>query len=144
MGYDADSVRSMLIRKIQEESLRTYLFTYSNVYDSISIPVLADLFELDTTAVHALVSKMIITEELMASLDQPSQCIVMHRSEPSRLQSIALQLSDKVSQLVENNERLLEQRGQGGGGWQNRGWENRGEGGNNRGGGGGGKGGYRN
>merc|ERR1712107_420185 len=121
------------------ESLRTYLFTYSNVYDSISIPVLADRFELDTTAVHALVSKMIITEELMASLDQPSQCIVMHRSEPSRLQSIALQLSDKVSQLVENNERLLEQRGLGGGGWQNRG-----EGGNNRGGGGGGKGGYRN
>ena len=35
--YDADSVRSMLSRKIQEESLRTYLFTYSNVYDSISI-----------------------------------------------------------------------------------------------------------
>ena len=35
--YDADSVRSMLCRKIQEESLRTYLFTYSNVYDSISI-----------------------------------------------------------------------------------------------------------
>ena len=45
------------------------------------------------------VSKMIITEELMASLDQPSQCIVMHRSEPSRLQSIALQLSDKVGMI---------------------------------------------
>merc|ERR1711970_880876 len=137
--YDADSVRSMLSRKIQEESLRTYLFTYSNVYDSISIPVLAELFELEVNNVHALVSKMIINEELMASMDQTSQCIVMHRSEPSRLQSIALQLSDKVSQLVENNERLLEQRGQGG--WQNRGWENRGEGGN-RGGGGGGRGGF--
>ncbi len=35
--YDADSVRTMLSRKIQEESMRTYLFTYSNVYDSISI-----------------------------------------------------------------------------------------------------------
>ena len=35
--YDADSVRQMLTRKIQEESMRTYLFTYSNVYDSISI-----------------------------------------------------------------------------------------------------------
>merc|ERR1719464_1188904 len=120
--YDADSVRSMLTRKIQEESLRTYLFTYSNVYDSISIPVLADLFELEVNSVHALVSKMIINEELMASLDQPTQCIIIHRSEPSRLQSIALQLSDKVSQLVENNERLLEQCGQGGwhggrGGW---------------------------
>ena len=72
----------------------------------------------------------------MASLDQPSQCVVMHRTEPSRVQALALQLSDKVSQLVENNERLLEQRGLGGGGWQNRGWENRGEGGGNRGGGG--------
>merc|ERR1719228_1273612 len=114
--YDADSVRAMLTRKVQEESLRTYLFTYSNVYDSLSIPVLAEMFELDQNSVHAVVSKMIITEELMASLDQPSQCVMMHRSEPSRLQSIALQLSDKVSQLVENNERLLEQRGQGG--WQ--------------------------
>jgi len=142
--YDADSVRKMLSRKIQEESMRTYLFTYSNVYDSISIPILAEMFELEENCVHALVSKMIINEELMASLDQPSQCIVMHRTEPSRVQALALQLSDKVSQLVENNERLLEQRGLGGGGWQNRGWENRGEGGNNRGGGGGGKGGYRN
>jgi hypothetical protein len=35
--YDADSVRAMLTKKIQEESMRTYLFTYSNVYDSISI-----------------------------------------------------------------------------------------------------------
>merc|ERR1719328_771861 len=80
--YDADSVRKMLSRKIQEESMRTYLFTYSNVYDSISIPILAEMFELEENCVHALVSKMIINEELMASLDQPSQCIVMHRTEP--------------------------------------------------------------
>ena len=53
---------------------------------------------------------MIINEELMASLDEPSECMVMHRTEPSRLQSLSLQLADKVSQLVENNERLLELR----------------------------------
>merc|ERR550534_2284852 len=124
--YDADNVRKMISKKIQEESMRTYLFTYSNVYDSISIPLLGEMFELEENLVHALVSKMIIAEELMASLDQPSQCIVMHRTEPSRVQALALQLSDKVSQLVENNERLLEQRGSGGGGWQNRKWEERG------------------
>lgn len=61
-------------------------------------------------SVHAIVSKMIINEELMASLDEPSECMVMHRTEPTRLQSLSLQLSDKISQLVENNERLLELR----------------------------------
>ena len=35
--FDADNVRKMISKKIQEESMRTYLFTYSNVYDSISI-----------------------------------------------------------------------------------------------------------
>ena len=71
---------------------------------------LSEMFELEKEAVHAIVSKMIISEELMASLDEPTQCMVMHRTEPSRLQSLALQLSDKITQLVENNERLLELR----------------------------------
>lgn len=118
--YDADSVRTMLVLKIQEESLRTYLFTYSNVYDSISLPNLADMFELEVNRVHALVSKMIMNEELMASLDQPTQCIIMHKTDPSRLQCLALQLSDKIVQLMENNEKLLER----GSGWSQRNWEN--------------------
>merc|ERR1712088_63615 len=113
--YEADKVRDMLSRKIQEETLRTYLFTYSKVYNSISIDSLAAMFELDKISVHAIVAKMIISEELMASMDEPTECMVMHRTEPSRLQSLSLQLSDKISQLVENNERLLELRP---GGWQ--------------------------
>ena len=71
---------------------------------------MADLFEMKRDSIHAVVSKMIICEELMASLDEPSECMVMHRTEPTRLQSLSLQLSDKISQLVDNNERLLELR----------------------------------
>lgn len=113
--YEADKVRLMLTRKVQEEALRTYLFTYSKVYDSVSMETLSEMFELEKAAVHAIVSKMIINEELMASMDEPSECMVMHRTEPSRLQSLSLQLADKLAQLVENNERLLELRP---GGWQ--------------------------
>merc|ERR1719510_2217280 len=113
--YEADKVRDMLTHKIQEETLRTYLFTYSKVYNSISIDSLGDMFEMEKASVHAIVAKMIINEELMASMDEPSECMVMHRTEPSRLQSLSLQLSDKLAQLVENNERLLELRP---GGWQ--------------------------
>ncbi len=37
---------------------------------------MSKLFELEKTTVHAIVSKMIINEELMASLDEPTQCMV--------------------------------------------------------------------
>ncbi|XP_028396733.1 eukaryotic translation initiation factor 3 subunit C-like [Dendronephthya gigantea] len=105
----AEEVKKMLKRKIQEESLRTYLFSYNSVYDSISMNTLAAMFELDRPVVHSIISKMIINSELQASWDEPTQTVVMHRgAEPSRLQSLALQLADKISTLVDNNERVLD------------------------------------
>ncbi|KYO41055.1 eukaryotic translation initiation factor 3 subunit C-like protein [Alligator mississippiensis] len=115
---EADKVRDMLVRKIQEESLRTYLFTYSSVYDSISMEILADMFQLDLPTVHSIISKMIINEELMASLDQPTQTVAMHRTEPTAQQTLALQLAEKLGALVENNERVLDHKqGSYGGGY---------------------------
>ncbi|CAM4678058.1 unnamed protein product [Lepidochelys kempii] len=58
--------------------------------------------------VHSIISKMIINEELMASLDQPTQTVVMHRTEPTALQNMALQLAEKLGNLVENNERVFD------------------------------------
>lgn len=106
--YEADRVREMLAKFIKEEALRTYLFTYSNVYASISVPYLAEMFDLPKSKVHSLISKMIINEELMASLDDPTETVVLHRSEPSRLQALSMQLADKVTNLVDSNERVFE------------------------------------
>uniref|UniRef100_A0A665UID8 Eukaryotic translation initiation factor 3 subunit C n=1 Tax=Echeneis naucrates TaxID=173247 RepID=A0A665UID8_ECHNA len=105
---ETQRVREMLVRKIQEESLRTYLFTYSSVYDSISMETLSEMFQLEIPTVHSIISKMIINEELMASLDQPTQTVVMHRTEPTSLQNMALQLAEKLGNLVENNERVFD------------------------------------
>ena len=51
---------------------------------------------------------MIINEELAASLDEPTKTVVMHRTEPTRVQSQALQLADKINVLLDYNERLWE------------------------------------
>uniref|UniRef100_A0A669E9W4 Eukaryotic translation initiation factor 3 subunit C n=1 Tax=Oreochromis niloticus TaxID=8128 RepID=A0A669E9W4_ORENI len=118
---EAQRVREMLVRKIQEESLRTYLFTYSSVYDSISMATLSEMFELEMPTVHSIISKMIINEELMASLDQPTQTVVMHRTEPTSLQNMALQLAEKLGNLVENNERVFDLKQGVYGGYFNRG-----------------------
>lgn len=106
---DAERLKEMISQKMKEEGLRTYLFTASSVYDSLSAERLSSLFDLNSNLVHSIVSKMIITEEILASWDQ-NGCVIMHRPEPSGLQNLSLQLSEKISSLVENNERLFDAR----------------------------------
>ena len=107
-------IKKMLEGQIQEEGLRTYLFTYAPFYDTLSVTTLADMFDLPEAKVTALVSKMIHHEELAAALDQVNSAIIFRKGvELSRLQSLALTLSDKAQGLIEGNERVLEQRTQG-------------------------------
>ena len=107
----SDKVKQMLREKVKEESLRTYLFRFSSVYESISIESLAEMFELPRSFVYSVISKMVINEELMASLDEPTQTVVMHRTEPTKLQTMALQLSEKISNLMDQTERMVQIRG---------------------------------
>lgn len=111
---NAEEIKDMLSKQIQEEGLRTYLFTYAPFYDTLDLDTLGGMFELDATKVAAVVSKMISNEELAASLDQVTATLIFRKGvELSRLQSLALTLSDKASSLIETNERTLEQRTQG-------------------------------
>ncbi|KAI6876345.1 hypothetical protein KC334_g18131, partial [Hortaea werneckii] len=72
---------------------------------------LAGMFDLPESKVTALVSKMIHHEELAAALDQVNSAIIFRKGvELSRLQSLALTMSDKAQGLIEANERTLEQR----------------------------------
>ncbi|DAZ93760.1 TPA: hypothetical protein N0F65_000603, partial [Lagenidium giganteum] len=106
----AARVRAMVQHKIQVEALRTYLLAFSEEYDSVSLERLTEMFELDDKTVHSVVSKMMINEELHGAWDQSSQSIVLHKTERSPLQTLALQYSEKLSLLVENNERMMDLR----------------------------------
>ena len=109
-----EQIKEMLSAQIQEEGLRTYLFTYAPYYDTLAISTLADMFELSERKISAVVSKMISHEELAAALDQVNSAVIFRKGvELSRLQTLALSLSDKASGLIESNEKTLEQRTQG-------------------------------
>ncbi|KAI8808227.1 eukaryotic translation initiation factor 3 subunit 8 N-terminus-domain-containing protein [Cladochytrium replicatum] len=111
---NAAAIKEMLGRKIQEEGLRTYFFAFSRHYDSLGLEQLASMFDLPVSTVYSLVAKMIHNEELHASLDQPTNTVVLHRPGPgaemSRLEYLAGAFPDKVATFVESNERLLEAR----------------------------------
>ncbi|KAL6703323.1 Translation initiation factor 3 subunit c [Coniothyrium glycines] len=142
---NSEAIKDMLSAQIQEEGLRTYLFTYAPFYDTLAMSTLAGMFELSERKVSAVVSKMISHEELAAALDQVNSAIIFRKGvELSRLQTLALSLSDKASGLIESNEKTLEQRTQGmtnaferQGGRGGRGGRGGGRGGAGRGGGGG-------
>ncbi|KAI9492156.1 eukaryotic translation initiation factor 3 subunit 8 N-terminus-domain-containing protein [Zychaea mexicana] len=104
---ETQEIKDMLVHKIQEEGLRTYLFTYASYYSTLGLAQLANMFDLPVARVSAIVAKLIWNEELSASLDQVSQAVVLHRVEPSRLQVLSLQFAEKAANLVDQNERLL-------------------------------------
>lgn len=109
-----DKIKQMLAEQIQEEGLRTYLFTYAPFYDTLSIATLSNMFELPEKNIAAIVSRMISHEELAAALDQVNDAIVFRKGvELSRLQSQIVTLADKSMSLLEANEKTLEQRTQG-------------------------------
>ncbi|XP_063676515.1 eukaryotic translation initiation factor 3 subunit C-like isoform X4 [Bolinopsis microptera] len=105
----AEEVKAMLRQKIKEESLRTYMFTYSACYDSISPLVLSQMFSLTNAQIHALISKMILNDELKASWDKPTDLLMLHRAESSKLQSLTKQTADKLTYVMDNTEKMLQQ-----------------------------------
>jgi hypothetical protein len=120
--------RALLCRLVQREALHTYLLAHTVAYDSVHIATLAKQvrtlcacaipthahahaalqFDLPVNEVHAFISRLTTRDELSAAWDQPSECLVMHRVEPTRLQLLSLQFAERAAAFVENNERLFD------------------------------------
>lgn len=96
------------LSKIQEEGLRTYLFTYAPHYSSLSLSHLATTFSLPLSVATSLVSKMIWTEQLDAKLDPVTQVVVLQAEAVSPLQRLATQLVDRAAHLADTSERYLD------------------------------------
>ncbi|THH15475.1 hypothetical protein EW146_g5005 [Bondarzewia mesenterica] len=117
---EAASVKEMLAKRIQEEGLRTYLFTYAPHYRTLSLSLLSRTFSLPLRTVNSIVSKMIWNEELPASLNQSAGVIVFNRVELTRSQHLAQALAEKVGNMVEQSEKTLDFRLGGSSGWGDR------------------------
>jgi len=118
---DAAGVKQMLGERIQEQGLRTYLFTYAPHYSSCSLSLLSRTFALPVRTVTSIVSKMIWSDELSASLDQTGGVVVFHRTDLNRPQQLAQTVAEKLAALVDQNEKTLDIKMGGTGGWGDRG-----------------------
>ena len=100
-------VLEMLCTKVKEQALKIYLTIYGPHYSSIAVEQLCNLFEVPEATVQSIVSRLIISEEIHGSWHQPTQTIVMRDAGTTSLQKLALRCVDKVSMLIDNNEKAL-------------------------------------
>ena len=103
-------VKKKVFSMIKRECLRCYLYRYGSVYHSISIDRLSQMFSMSKSHTKQFISKLIITagnDAKFASLDEMTECVVIHQSPPMPIQRTALEYSDKLSFLIEQNEKLL-------------------------------------
>jgi translation initiation factor 3 subunit C len=111
MGKDeSEHIKTMLGRKIQDEGVRTYLFTYAAFYDTLSLSSLGEMFDLSMNDIRRLVTRMISNDEIQGQLDHSDENLLFQRVETTRLQGLALALSEKAQGLVEQNQKLMEQK----------------------------------
>jgi translation initiation factor 3 subunit C len=104
----ADKVKAQVEERLKEAAIRTYMFSYSPFYSTISLSKLSVMFELPKDKIHRIISKMMLTKELKASWDQTTESILLHREDPTRLQKYAMVFAERLTHFVENNERLID------------------------------------
>lgn len=101
-----DGVREHVEKAIKETALKTFLASKGRQYATLSLSHLCSMYELDEETVYGISSKMMIRDQLEGVWDTASKCIIMHPSDLNSIQTSAMQLADKVSLLVDQNERL--------------------------------------
>jgi translation initiation factor 3 subunit C len=108
-GEGGARVKEMLRLRLKEEALRTYLITYGVHYDSMSLGHLCTTFEMEETPARRIISRMIFNKEISGAWEhQPPDTLVLYKVDPTPVQTLSLQVAEKVAALVESNERMLD------------------------------------
>ena len=104
----AEKVKEMLRNRIKEEAVRTYLLTYGVHYESLSLAHICQMFDMEPVVTRRIISRMIFYKEISAAWEHPADTLVMYNVDPTPLQSLCQVVAEKISNLVESNERILD------------------------------------
>lgn len=104
----AEQAKKILQGRLKEEAIRTFLLLNGEHYDSLNLNYLCDMFDIDEVVTRRIISRMIFNREISAAWEQPSNILVIYKTEPSVLQVVSQGMAEKVSVLLESNERILD------------------------------------
>lgn len=103
-----EKVKQMLRVRIKEEAVRTYLLLNGEHYESLSLAHICSMFDMEQSTTRKIICRMIFNKEISAAWEHPANILVIYKTEVTPLQALSQNVADKVSQLLESNERLLD------------------------------------
>jgi len=97
---DVDQLKETVRRRIKEEALKIYLYSYSPLYKSFSVELLAARFDMKESAVAAVVNKMISRDGAMGiRIDAPMEYIHSDRQFPNQEEITTIKATAKLGKL---------------------------------------------
>jgi translation initiation factor 3 subunit C len=100
-------VKEMLQVKLKEEAVKTYIVLVGMYYESLGLSHICEMFQMEPAVAKRIISKMIFNKEVSAAWET-GDILVLYTSESSAIQPVAVALAEKITLLVESNERLLD------------------------------------
>lgn len=135
-------------QKVKEASLKCFMFVTAPLYAQLAMSLLEKKFDLNKEQVMAVLTYLIMKEELPCRIDVGNDSITIMRAQADGLHQVARQVAEKGLKMLESNEEMLKapqgmggMRGQQGDRYYQRGGGHYGGGGGYRGGSRGGRGG---
>lgn len=111
MMPQSDSIKHSLTRRIQEESLSTFVVNSAPHCDSLSVADLSSMFSLDSKSVIQILTRMILNEQLFGYLDEAEEFITIDSSQYNNgLETLSTSLIDKIITFADTNQKLAESR----------------------------------
>jgi len=103
-----EKVKEMLRKNIKEEAVRCYVLIHADHYESFSLKQICAMFDMEELLTRRIISRMIFNKEITAAWDNPSDILLVYKMDPTVLQTSSVILSEKLSSLLESNERILD------------------------------------
>lgn len=102
-------VLPMLVDRIKEAALCTFIYSYATSFDALSMEYLADYFEMDRSSVAELVSKLISDIGIPASLDEKKEFLRWNvKVDVTKVQEMSMVLADKIQIVIDRNEETVD------------------------------------
>ena len=98
------AVLAMLHERLQRLALQAFLIRHAAVYGAVTVELLAAMFGLSASAIRSETNALVVKGLVNAMWNEDATVLVFEEGLPSRVETLALQLVEKLRDLEEANE----------------------------------------